>query len=254
MKVAGVDACDAARETGDDHRSKAAVSRAVPQASKIVGSPALNIWDRREHAGVLVAASNGNRLTTESRHRHGLGTVLGLAVAQLAYLVRPPAFDRTRVQHRAGVVFAGGNRADAAVEADDGNRSPAVIGLAVAQLAAEVGAPDMTPPALVSAQVNCPFATIALTPLSRPDTATGAGLSLFVPSPNCPLTFQPQHSNAAGGRQSTRMGNADGQCLDSAFKSRYGNRCRAVIGRAIAQLAAVVHAPALDSACARNYA
>src|SRR5207244_2492391 len=51
----------------------------------------------------------------------------------------------------------------------------------------------LTCPAVVSAQVCCPPAAIATTPLVRPDTSTGLLLSVVVPSPSWPLSLAPQH-------------------------------------------------------------
>src|SRR5581483_3979247 len=52
----------------------------------------------------------------------------------------------------------------------------------------------LTPPAVVSAQVNSLPAMIWVTPLDRPTTSTGVvrGVAL-VPSPSWPVRFSPQH-------------------------------------------------------------
>jgi hypothetical protein len=51
----------------------------------------------------------------------------------------------------------------------------------------------LTPPVLVNAQVWSLPAAIAITPVVRPETSTGVGRSVVVPSPSCPKRFQPQH-------------------------------------------------------------
>src|SRR3990170_79419 len=51
----------------------------------------------------------------------------------------------------------------------------------------------LTPPALVSAQVELQPTMIAVTPLVRPATSTGAVLSALLPSPSSPDELAPQH-------------------------------------------------------------
>src|SRR3989337_2110359 len=51
----------------------------------------------------------------------------------------------------------------------------------------------LTPPALVSAQVELQPTAIAVTPLVRPTTSTGRLLSAFEPSPSWPSRLSPQH-------------------------------------------------------------
>jgi hypothetical protein len=50
-----------------------------------------------------------------------------------------------------------------------------------------------TPPLNVSAHVGLLPAAMAATPLESPITSTGILLFVVVPSPNCPLLFNPQH-------------------------------------------------------------
>ena len=71
----------------------------------------------------------------------------------------------------------------------------------VAELALPLSPQHLTPPALVSAQVWWSPAAIAVTPLVRPVTATGAWRSVVVPSPSWPLPLLPQHLTAAGARE-----------------------------------------------------
>src|SRR3990172_4443044 len=51
----------------------------------------------------------------------------------------------------------------------------------------------LTPPALVSAQVELQPTVIAVTPLVGPTTSTGRLLSAFEPSPSLPYRLSPQH-------------------------------------------------------------
>ena len=121
--------------------------------------------------------------------------IRGRPVPQLpAGLVEAPALDPARARQRAGVVAAGGDRADAAREPADVDRDVAIRGRPVPQLAEGVVAPALDRArARQRAGVGAAGGDRADAAREPADVDRDVAIDVFVPFPSCPSELRPQH-------------------------------------------------------------
>ena len=146
VRSAGSQGADAAAQANDIHRCTALGSSTIAQLSRGVPPPALGAPAAGECAGVVQACCQGNDAAAQA-HDIDRGAALGGgAITQLAVGVTPPALDAPTAGECAGVIHPRCQGHDAAVETNDIDRSAALSGGTITQLAKQV-----IPPALDSA-------------------------------------------------------------------------------------------------------
>ena len=222
----------------------------VAQLAAVVRAPAFDPAAAGHSAGVGAPRGDGTDPAAEPANVDRRSTVRIRPVAQLAAVVRAPALDRAAHGQGAGIAASRSDGTHPAAEPGNVDRRSTVRIRPVAQLADRVRAPAFDPAAAGhSAGVVVPRGDGADPAAEPANVDRGKAVRLCPLSQFAAVVVAPAFDPAAAGH-GAGVAPARGDGADPDAEPANVDRRSTVRIRPVAQLAAVVRAPALDPAAA----